>query len=284
MAVKDFRIIHRGCYTPGEVSILASPDVKRFSASTQRLIKAAWESAKLDPDLNLFNSRVLSYAGYSKRREGLAVKVQITDYKSFYGTNVCNHATLPKDQLANALAVCGVVISKDGAILMGKRSTQVAEDRQHWHVIGGTMELSRNLFGYRVDRQRFERQCLLELDPTLHIMRELNEELGIDPFDVCDIVCMGLGENLLIGKPELLMLVNVTLTARQLRECAPHAIWQGEHSSLITLPLEDIAMFVHDYPVAPIGKAALFACLGLHLEQENWPRVPLDELSARIGF
>jgi len=258
---QEFSYINRGEWLPLEVVIDASPNKKEYAPTTQKMIDAAWKQAQQNPDLKLTNNLVFSYLGYSTIGGCLLIQTQITDFKSFYGTNVCNHAALPATELANALAVCTVVISKDNAILLGRRSSSVAESQQMWHVIGGTMDLNRHTYHDNAQRPNFGSRIAIDTSPHSHIMKELKEELGIAPRQVDHSLCLGLGINLLIGKPELLYITRVKLTAKQLRNCATHAILQGEHSELLTIAVEDIPQFIADNPVAPIGKAALYAAL-----------------------
>lgn len=258
---------------------------KKYAAATQTLINSAWKDAKLNPQLNLKNNLVPSYMSSSVENDTLFIHACVTDFKSFYGTNVCNIDKLTKTELADALAVCGVVVSKDGAIVLGKRSDQVAEGQGQWHVVGGTLEINNRDYNRKKkhDETEFKWWFLTELNPCLHLLREIEEELGITNRQISKVYSLGLGKNLLNNKSEVLMLVQTKLSAQSLRDCASHAIFQGEHSNLITLPFEDVGAFVSDYPVAPIGKAALFAALGWYHYKDDWPNVDLQELSHLIG-
>ncbi len=284
---KDFSIVHRILAVNDEraVQVLLHPQKREYAATTRKLINSAWEDARLNPQLDLANNLVPSYQE-SKVEDGkLLIEACVTDYKSFYGTNVCNMDQLPKSELADALAVCGVVVSKDGAILLGKRSDRVAEAQGHWHVIGGNLEVNRSDYNWRkkYDETEFRWWFLSELNPTKNLLREIEEELGLTSRQISNVYTLGLGKNLLNNKPEVLMFVQTNVSSQRLRDCATHAILHGEHSSLITLPFEDVGAFVSDYPVAPIGKAALFAALGWYHCRENWPNVEIEELIQLIG-
>lgn len=279
---QEFSYIKRGEWLPLEVVIDASPKKKEYATTTQKMIDAAWKQAQQNPDLKLTNNLIFSYLGYTTKGGSLIVKTQMTDFKSFYGTNVCNHATLPATELANALAVCTVVISKDNAILLGKRSSSVAESQQMWHVIGGTMDLNRHTYQSNAQSPYFSSRIAIDTSPYSHIMKELKEELGIAPRQVDHSICLGLGINLLIGKPELLYITRVKQTAKQLRNCTPHAILQGEHSELLTIAVEDIPQFVADNPVAPIGKAALYAAFAYLRDGDAWAKQSLNTQAERM--
>ena len=279
---QEFSYIKRGKWLPLDVVIDAIPKKKEYAKTTQKMIDAAWKQAQQNPDLKLTNNLVFSYLGYTTKGGCLIVKTPMTDFKSFYGTNVCNHATLTAPELANALAVCTVVISKDNAILLGKRSSSVAESQQMWHVIGGTMDLNRHTYHDNAQRPNFGSRIAIDTSPYSHIMKELKEELGLTPRQVDHSICLGLGMNLLIGKPEMLYITRVKLTAKQLRNCATHAILQGEHSALLTIALEDIPQFIADNPVAPIGKAALYAAFVYLRDGDAWAQQSQNTLAERM--
>jgi len=283
---KEFGFIDRGFYTYDDLSLQIKIPLKHYKASTLRKIHSAWNKARLDPELNLYNGLVATFEQAEKVGDQLKVSLGMTDFKAFYGTNLSNYQALPPDQLANAIAVCGAVLTSDHTILMGKRSRKVAEGQEQWHVIGGTLELGESEYNSAIIKcVEHPRQPLkLSLNPFSRMITELEEELGINPDDLINISCLGIGVNLSIWKPEFLMMVISSLSSAQLLECKDHALNQGEHTEIVAVPIEDIKDFVYTHPVAPIGKAALFALLGFIRERDNWALVDLVELSARIGF
>lgn len=267
------------------VELLLNSSKKVYDPKTQKMIKSAWEAAKLDPHLKLTNNLVPSYESSILEGDCLKVQACVTDFKAFYGTNICNIGHLPQRELADAIAVCGVLVAHDGAILLGKRSKQVAESQEAWHVVGGTLEINRHQYNQHKDDspQSFEDYFKEKLNPAMHLLKEIKEELGLTLDHISDIISLGLGKNLINNKPEVLMFVQSKLSSQELRDCANHAILQGEHSSLITLPFEELGAFVADNPVSPIGKAALFAAFGWYHYQEKWPKIDLNELVKLIG-
>lgn len=282
---REFDFLHRGAYWSFDVELLVNPKRKTYLKATRELIEAAWEQMQDNPEQKLFNSRVLSYEGWKIFQEILRIKTRVTDYKSFYGTNICNAQALAPDQMANALAVCAVIVSSDEAILMGKRTQQVAESQNQWHVIGGTLQAPWGSSEYRGKLGDYNVvKAHSNNHPSNHVFREIKEELGLDTRYLYTPTCLGIGINLLINKPELILVIEAECTASELRECAMHAIIQGEHSQLTTLCFEDIPSFVQNHPVAPIAKAALFAALAYHEEEENWPTISLQKLAKRYDF
>ncbi len=239
----DYKIIYTGCFTEQDFHLEAVPGKRTYKSTTRKLINLSWQEARLDPALNIFNGPVVSLLSilltrnHLTDRENFFLKVQMTDYKSFYGTNVRNSLTLPKTELANALAVCAVVETKDGTIFTGKRNQNLAETSGYWHVPGGTFDRIAN---------------------PLQIMKtELFEELNIAESDISQALCLGFAENLIMKKPEFLCYFHLNQTEAQLIEKMVLAPDKDEHTEIAFVPLEELADFVEIHPFAPIGKAAV---------------------------
>jgi 8-oxo-dGTP pyrophosphatase MutT (NUDIX family) len=241
--VTDYRIIFTGCFTDEDIHFEVAPGKRQYKATTRHLINAAWQDARLDPDLQIFNGPVMSLlsimqsSGNNKGREELFLKVQVTDYKAFYGTNVCNVNRLPATELANPLAVCAVVETIDGTVFTGLRNTKLAETSGLWHMPGGT----------------FNRIA----GPLAIMQDELAEELNIAEADINTALCLGFGENLLQHKPEFLCYFHLHLSEQQLAARMLKAKDRDEHTEIAFVPMEELADFILIHPFAPMGKAAV---------------------------
>jgi 8-oxo-dGTP pyrophosphatase MutT (NUDIX family) len=239
----DYKIIHRGVFHEEDFFVELIPDKKHYKASTRKLINQAWQDAKLNPNLDIFNGDIISLnsimiaPNHSTGSNCIYLKVQTTDYKSFYGTNICNANILPKTELANALAACAVVENMEGTVFLGLRNERLAETSGVWHVPGGTFDTATN--------------------PISLMKRELEEELNIEPKDISQSICLGFGENLILKKPEFLCYFHVKLTEKQMIEKLNQAKDKDEHTEFVFVPIEDLHDFVDIHPVAPIGKAAI---------------------------
>jgi len=239
----EYRILHRGVFAAEDFILHRLSGKKRFSATTRRLINAAWQEARLNPHLDIYNGEVWClerwecHAEPTIDRPKLHLYLRQSDYKSFYGTNIRHAALLPSDQLSNALAACVVVETTEGSIFVGRRNPRLAETSGVWHVPGGTFDQP--------------------INPLALISRELKEELNLDSEDFQALVCLGLGENLLYRKPELLCYAHLHLNERQLASKLKDAIDLHEHSEHVFVPVEELADFVRIHPFAPIGKAAV---------------------------
>jgi 8-oxo-dGTP pyrophosphatase MutT (NUDIX family) len=241
--VTEYSIIYSGVFTEEDFQYEVLPGKRKYKAETRHLINEAWQEAKLNPTLNLFNGPVISLlsAGMTKSvetgRERLYLKVQASDYKSFYGTNVCNTGPLVKNELTNPLAACAVVETTDGTVFVGRRSEKLAETSGLWHVPGGTLSEA--------------------INPIDAMRRELTEELNISAEDIQSAVCLGFAENLLMKKPEFLCYFHLKLNERQATAKLAEATDKDEHDEFVFVPLEELEDFILIHPFAPIGKAAI---------------------------
>jgi 8-oxo-dGTP pyrophosphatase MutT (NUDIX family) len=241
--VTDYKIIYAGKFTEEDFHIDVKPGLRKYKAYTRQLINEAWEEAKLNPSLDIFNGKVYSLLSIfmtvhpDTGKDHIFLKVQQSDYKSFYGTNVCNSYRLPKTELANALAVCAVVETTDGMVFTGLRSIRLAETSGVWHLPGGTFNEIMN--------------------PIAVMTRELSEELNIDGSDILSALCLGFGENLVMQKPEFFCYFHLRLSQKQLSQKMLRAQDKDEHTETAFVPLEELLYFSEIHPFAPMGRAAI---------------------------
>jgi len=257
---RDYRILCENTYLPHQIELELIEGQKVYPKGIQRRIDKAWTEALKDSSKRLFNGRVAGLQSWQANPQKLSIQVIETDYKSFYGTNVINGNVLSdaKDR-ADALAVCAVVQTLDACIIVGKRNTALAEGSGFWHVPGGTLEFpTADKTSDRYTRFLGLPDCRASLlNPLATMLRELHEEFNLEPEMFGSCYCLGMGENLLMRKPEFLCHFNIKLNSwqiEQLRQAAPDA---DEHSEVCYVPLEEIMDFIHEVAFAPIGKAAI---------------------------
>ena len=244
----EFQIIYKGLFTETDFHFEVLPGKKKYSDSTRKLIKEAWQDAKLNPDIDIFNGPVISLISIAQTHsnethsEQIYMKVQATDYKSFYGTNATNARLIPKPELSNALAACAVVETVEGSVFIGERNLKLAETSGVWHVPGGTFDKV--------------------INPIDLMRRELAEELNVSAQDVQYAVCLGFAENLIMKKPEFLCYFHLKLTEKQLEDKLKDAKDKDEHTDYALVPMEELKDFMDIHPFAPIGKA----CINRYLE------------------
>ncbi len=256
----DYKIHHRGVYRAEQICFELLPGKKAYPAQIKELIAAAWQHARTQADLHIFNGRVAALHGYSICGDTMQITVQETDYKSFYGTNVKNsHQILESSHLANALAACAVVETTDATILVGKRNSHMAEGQELWHIPGGTLEFPKD---YKRQKDLISELGLpftkaSVLNPVLTMVRELYEEFNLTPDCIPHRLCLGLGENLEMKKPEFLCYFKLNISSQQVKARMASAADADEHSEISFVPIEEIFEFSALHPFAPIGKAAI---------------------------
>jgi len=241
--VTDYQIRYSGVFTEADFQYEVLKGKRSYKTSTRKLINEAWQEAKFNPNLDIFNGQVLSLISVlmtenkESGRDQLYLKVQETDYKSFFGTNISNPRAIPKPELANALAACAVVETVEGTVFAGLRNERLAETSGVWHVPGGTFSEA--------------------INPIDFMKKELTEELNITDDDIQSAVCLGMGENLITKKPEFLCYFHLTLTEWQLSDKLLDAVDKDEHTEFVFIPMEELLDFIEIHSFAPIGKAAI---------------------------
>lgn len=249
--VTDYQIIYKGVFTEADFSFDVIPGKRKYQDATRKLINEAWQDARLNPNLDIYNGKVISLItiamtnNHATGRDHIYLKVQATDYKSFYGTNVCNPRIISKPELSNVLATCAVVETVEGSVFVGKRNEKLAETSGVWHVPGGTFNVV--------------------INPIALMKNELSEELNVADNDIQYAVCLGFGENLVMKKPEFLCYFHLNLTEQQLSDKLINAKDLDEHTEYVFVPMEELEDFIEIHPFAPIGKA----CVRRYLEYIN---------------
>lgn len=138
---QEYRYLAWGVWHPYQVIIRHDDAEKAYPDEIDKLINTTWEAALQRPGICLFNASVPAMVDWFIEDDRLIVCTQRTDYRSLFGTNINNAAEVPYLSRANALAVCAVVETSDGGIVIGERSKNLAEGTGLWHVPGGTMSI-----------------------------------------------------------------------------------------------------------------------------------------------
>lgn len=237
---QDYEILFSGNLKENQIVLHDIRQKKEFSPKVQELIEGEWEAVLLNKEIFIFNGAVSSLDHFEYRDSVLHIYYCESDYKAYYGTNIKNSNTLSEQKdLAYALAVCTIVESSDGKIIVGKRGGHLAEGRAFWHVPGGTLE-------YYPDRVNH---------PFEVMKRELVEELNLS--DISSMICLGLGENRTLAKPEFLLYTKTDLTSKQIEENMSEAVDFNEHSEIKFIPKENILDFVEEVNFTEIGRAVV---------------------------
>ncbi|MCD4829993.1 MAG: NUDIX domain-containing protein [Candidatus Cloacimonetes bacterium] len=238
----DFSLLHTGPFAPEQIRLCLAPGLRIYPSAITRLIEAAWEAARRQSGIKLWDGPAYSLLGSRVENGALLCQVQQTTYKAFFGANVCHCDDIEdKSLLANSLACCCVCETTDDHVLLGLRSQSVAEDRGIWHIPGGNLDDI----------------AAGDAAPFEQVRREVEEEAHVSAEHIAALTCLGMGRSLRTWKPEFLFHARLTLNAEQLRTRLAHAQDAGEHTEWRLVPSSGVAGFTDTHTVSPIGLAAL---------------------------
>jgi 8-oxo-dGTP pyrophosphatase MutT (NUDIX family) len=189
----EFEILARGLYRPAQLVIdydpsLRMPTTPQIRAWMDRVWQERLAMAR-EHGARLFDGDIFRFVDASAQSDGiLHVLVGATGYKEYVATRMPEFArNHERRELGNALAVCSVIETSDGFILLERRpGTSVYAGR--YHVIGGFFER---------DRDMGERP-----DAFGAIRREIREETGIQAADIREQYCLGLVYDLALPHAE----------------------------------------------------------------------------------
>ena len=120
---------------------------KNFSTKELLEIDNTWEettSEKLRKGVNIFNGNLFGLKSWSFSKNSLFIELFNTNYKEYVGTRQEGLNINLDASLANPIAICIVLVTKDNYIVMEKRNgVDVYEGS--YHVIGGFMDRDREL-------------------------------------------------------------------------------------------------------------------------------------------
>ena len=148
--------------------------------------------------------------------------------------------------LNNALGTSATVITRDGYLLYGRRSDNVAYHCGYLHTFGGTVD-------------RSDRTPDGTYDLFAAIRRELREELSLADDEIGEVVCTGLACDHQIHQPELLFDVQMNVTRGELlTRFDDHA--DPEHvaiESCLDEPESIVPFVTSTRLIAPVAVAAM---------------------------
>lgn len=237
---KDFEIIHSGFFPEKNIKIEVKSGTRKYPLEIVEKINASWISAKEKDAFLLFNGIAYSLLSSEVSNDNLNCQIQKTDYKAFFGTNICNRKFIDdENQLANSLAVCSVIETSDNLFPIGMRSENVAEARHQWHTIGGNIE----------------ELPPKESPPYSYIKKELFEEGNIREDYIEELICTGLGRNLHTNKPEFLFYCKLNIDSETLKKIIYQAEDFSEHTHYVYLQKNELPEFLEKNDIVPIGRA-----------------------------
>jgi 8-oxo-dGTP pyrophosphatase MutT (NUDIX family) len=190
-------------YEHPQLRVLLTRRERKRDPDLETRIGEVWTraTAQAEPGA-LWDGELARLIAYGALPDRLALFVGRTTYREFLGTNLESadlHETLGEDHYANPLGVSAAVMTRDEAVLLGRRSHRVAEARGLLDLPGGNVPFSAG-----------------QIDPFRSMRAELHEELGIEEQDIDELTCIGLVENGFTHKPDLVFLCRVGERARGL--------------------------------------------------------------------
>jgi len=266
-----------GRFTPERVRVDFDPLPRPSTPELDALIAVEWDrqvALAKGTDRMLFNGELFRYVRHevADKQAGSVFHLTVgpTCYRDFVGTNLYNRHRLGEfgwHRFANPVGTTATLMSRDGLICYGRRSKRVSYHAEHVHTFGGALEAS-------------DRKPDGGIDAFASVARELTEELGLDPEEARDLVCVGLIRDKEIHQPEMLFEARLEMTADELRSRWQSAEAKDEHDEIVTLAdqPEAIVPFIKACrPIAPVAIGALFIH-GLLA----WGREWFDQATARF--
>jgi 8-oxo-dGTP pyrophosphatase MutT (NUDIX family) len=210
----EFEILARGLFRPDQLIITYNPALRMpTSPAIQQWVDSLW-SQKLaeaqERGILLFDAPLYRFVDAETSANGtLHLTLGDTGYKEYVTTRVPEfYRDRQRGELGNALAVCSVVETSDGYILLDKRrGVDVYVGR--YHVIGGFFE--RGLDSLENGRP----------DPFGAMRREIREETGIQFADIAEQYCLGLVYDLATPHAELCFLTRLHISLAEVKTRVP---------------------------------------------------------------
>jgi hypothetical protein len=198
-----FEILVRGLFRPDQFHIRYDPSLVMPSNPELRAwIDTLWQEKLAQAkqrNVPLYDASLFRFVEAELQGETFRLTLGNTGYKEYVTTREPVFASLhTRPELSNALAVCSVVETSDGHILLDKREG-VDVYVGHYHVIGG-------FFERELDINEAARP-----DPFAAMCREIHEETGVSSAEIFAQYCLGLVYDLLTPHAELCFFTQLSI-------------------------------------------------------------------------
>ena len=236
----EFEILARGLYRPDQLAITYDPSLRMpTTPAIQQWMDTLWQqklAIAQEKNIPLYDSKLFRLVHVETRHAGqqgnepprLHLIFGDTGYKEYVTTREPEFARgRDRQQLSNALAVCSVVETTDGHILLDKRQgVDVYAGR--YHVIGGFFERDLDTSITSETSETSETNP----DPFAAIRREIREETGIQAADIAEQYCLGVVYDLATPHAELCFLTRLNIPLHEVRQRVPE---EDEIKQLLSL-------------------------------------------------
>lgn len=270
-AMLEFEILARGLFRPDQLDITYDRSLRMpLNPAVGEWMDTLWQQklviarAKGTP---LFDARLFRLVGAEARLDGvLHLVLGDGSYKEYVTTREPEFAVArARHELGNVLAVCSVVETSDGFILLDKRQG-VDGYVGRYHVIGGFFERDLDL---DVDSDTNPVATVARPDPFGAIRREIREETGIQTADIREQYCLGVVYDLTLPHGEMCFLTRLHIPLAEVHTRVPE---EQEIKQLHTLHVtsESLADFLrtHHSNISPTGEPNLLMYGALRFGEE----------------
>ena len=245
----EFEILARNLYLPDQLTITYNPSLRMpITPAIQSWIDTLWQqklATAHQKGIPLFDTNLFRLVNAASQPDGtLHLVLGNTSYKEYTTTRVPGFfQNRARQELSNALAVCSVIETSDGHILLDKRQG-VDVHVGRYHVIGGFFERD-------LDTTTLP-------DPFQAMRREIREETGIQSADIREQHCLGVCYDLTTPHSELCFLthLNISLAEVQTRTPEDNEVQQLLSLAVTAVTLRDFVLKYHGN-ISPTGEANL---------------------------
>jgi hypothetical protein len=258
----EFEILARGLCRPDQLDITYNPALTMpTSPAISAWMNTLWQQKRaraLENDIPLFDTPLFRFISAESQPNGtLRLVLGNTSYREYVTTRVPEFfQERSRQELGNALAVCSVVETSDGHILLDKRQgVDVYVGR--YHVIGGFFE-------------RHLDTAAAHPDPFGAICREIREETGIQLADIAEQYSLGVVYDVTTPHAEMCFLTRLKISLAEVYTRTPE---EGEIKQLRSLAVtaESLRAFLleHHGNISATGEPNLLL-YGALIFGERW--------------
>ena len=232
---------HTGDWGPGDIEVVVTDVRPPRIPEVESLVEREWADATRSPNVQLFDGPMTRLEGSAAGPGGgLRLVLSRTSYKYFFGTNLTRPDLADRygpGVLANPVGLSAALETVNGFLLLGRRTDTVAYYPGRIHPFAGALEPGDGP------------------DVFAAVLRELREELSLEPHDVDHLRCAGLVEDDSLRQPELIFLARCRLSRRRVEE----KLDPVEHNGVYPVPATPggVAGATSDPALTPVAVASL---------------------------